>query len=132
MKLSVLKMDAGERQYSRLRAESRVGPESHLTVTLPIGFITVWVKSLGCITVAGSTCWVSPPALGALLVHPARDTGCGYLMPCIQGAVLLMVQLASESTIAGKPLADDNIYLFSQFSLQGFNINCFCMFVKSL
>lgn len=91
---------------------SRVGPESHLTVTFPIGFIAVWIKSLGCITVAGSTCWVSPPALGALLVHPARDTGGGYLMLYVQGTVLLMVRLASESIILDKPLVIFNIYLF--------------------
>lgn len=46
--------------------------DSHLAVALPTCLVAIWVKAFADITVAWTTCGVSPPATGARLVNPAE------------------------------------------------------------
>lgn len=46
--------------------------DSHLAVALAACLVAIWVKAFADITVAWTTCGVSPPATGARLVNPAE------------------------------------------------------------
>lgn len=55
--------------------------DCHLAVALASCLVAIWVKAFADITVAWTTCGVSPPATGARLVNPAERNPNGHEPP---------------------------------------------------